>query len=204
MIQNQRIMLLGAWKNRLFDELSITEIMGLAKKRTKPWVFNSLKQLARSKLLLSKRKGNMDLYRLNLDNPLLVQTLEYLEVQELIDFEHLEIIMETVNSVPVKNYCLVIFGSYAENRQTKSSDLDVCFLVENQYHEKKIRPYFNEIKLNHAIKIDEHYITFDGFIKMLLGEEENLGKQIFRKHKIFFNADIYYQLIKEAYKNGFR
>jgi hypothetical protein len=39
---------------------------------------------------------------------------------------------------------------------------------------------------------------------MLLAEEENLGKQVFRKHIVFYNADIYYQLIKEAYKNGFR
>lgn len=62
----------------------------------------------------------------------------------------------------------------------------------------------NEIKLNNIIEIDEHYITFDEFIKMLLRNEENLGKQIFKKNKIFFNSDIYYSLIKNAYKNGFR
>jgi hypothetical protein len=70
--------------------------------------------------------------------------------------------------------------------------------------EKKIKPYFNEVKLNYPVSIDEHYITFNDFIKMLLREEENLGKQIFRKQKLFYNADIYYQLIKWAHKNGFR
>jgi predicted nucleotidyltransferase len=113
-------------------------------------------------------------------------------------------VIEIINEIPIKNYCLLIFGSYAEGMQKKGPDLDVCFLVENKQAEKKIRPYFNDIKLNYAVKVDEHYITFNDFIKMLLRKEENLAKQIFRKHKLFFNADIYYQLMKEAYKNGFR
>ncbi|MEK0336571.1 MAG: hypothetical protein QQN41_03950, partial [Nitrosopumilus sp.] len=83
-------------------------------------------------------------------------------------------------------------------------DIDICFLIENKQTEKRIKPYFNEVKLNHAANIDAHYIAFNDFVKMLLREEENLGKQIFRNHKIFFNADIYYQLIKRAHKNGFR
>jgi len=204
MIQNQKIKLSRSWKNRLFDEFSISEIMKLSKKKTKPWVFTSLKQLTKTRLLLSKRKGNLNLYRLNLDNPLLIQTLQYLEIQNLLDFKNLDLIIEIINKVPLKNYCLLIFGSYAENRQTKNSDLDICFLIERAQLEKKIKPYLNEIKLNYTIGIDDHYITFNDFVRMILREEENLGKQIFRKHRLFFNHEIYYQLIKEAYKNGFR
>ena len=132
------------------------------------------------------------------------QSLQYLDIWDMHSFEHLDMIMETWETVPVKNYCLLVFGSYAEKKQTKESDLDICFLIADKRTEKKIRPYFNEIKLNHPIKTDEHYITFDDFVKMLLRGEENLGKQIFRKHKLFINPCIYYQLIKEAYKNGFR
>ena len=204
MIQTQKIKLLQSWKNRLFDELSISEIMKLSKKKTKPWVFTSLKQLTKIRLLLSKRKGNLNLYRLNLDNPLLIQTLQYLEIQDLLDFKNLDLIIEIINKIPLKNYCLLIFGSYAENKQNKNSDLDISFLIESTQLEKKIKPYLNEIKLNHTVGIDDHYITFNDFVRMLLREEENLGKQIFRKHKLFFNPTIYYQLVKEAYKNGFR
>lgn len=204
MIQNQKIRLLQSWKNKVFDEFSISEIMKLSKKKTKPWVFNSLKQLVKNKLLISKRKGNLDLYKLNLDNPLLTQTLQYLEIQDSLNFQHLDLIIEILNKIPLKNYCLLIFGSYAEYKQKEKSDLDICFLIENMQQKKRIKPYFNEIKLNYAVEIDEQYITFNDFVTMLLREEENLGKQIFRKHKLFFNSDTYYQLIKEAYKNGFR
>ncbi|MCH8004458.1 MAG: nucleotidyltransferase domain-containing protein [Nanoarchaeota archaeon] len=204
MISNKKIKLLETWKTNPFAGYWIAEIMKISKKRTKPWVFNALKQLTKNKLLLSKRKGNLDIYSLNLDNPFLMQTLQYLEAQNSLDFPHLDIIAEAIKKIPIKTYCLLIFGSYAGNKQTKESDLDICFLIESKQVEKKIKPYFNEVKLNHAINIDEHYIAFNDFVKMLLREEENLGKQIFRKQKLFYNVDIYYQLIKEAHKNGFR
>lgn len=203
MIQNEKIKLLEVWKKDLFNRLSISEIMKRSKKKTKPWVFNALKLLTKNKLLISKRKGNLDIYNLNLDNPFVFQTLQYLELQNSLDFGRLDIITDILNKIPLKNYCLLVFGTYAENKQTKSSDMDICFLIENKPLEKKIKPYMNDIKLNHPTKIDEHYITFESFIKMLLREEENLGKQIFKKHKVFFNADIFYKLLKEAHKNGF-
>ncbi|MEK6826922.1 MAG: nucleotidyltransferase domain-containing protein [Nanoarchaeota archaeon] len=204
MISNEKIMLLESWENNLFGEFSISEIMKISKKKTKPWVFNSLRHLVKSGLLISKRKGNVDIYNLNLSNPFLIQMLQYLEMQKNLNFPQLEIVIKIINNISTSNYCLLVFGSYAENKQAKDSDLDICLLVENKETEKKIRPYFNEIKLNYSINIDEHYIFFKDFVKMLLRDEENLGKQIFRKHKLFFNADIYYKLIREAYKNGFR
>jgi len=204
MISNKKIKLLEAWKNSIFAEYGIAEIMRISKKRTKPWVFNALKQLTKNNLLLSKRKGNLDIYSLNLNNPFLIQTLQYLDAQNSLDFPHLDVIANAINKIPIKNYCLLVFGSYAGNKQTKESDLDICFLIETKNTEKKIKPYFNEVKLNHKTDIDEHYIIFNDFVKMLLRGEENLGKQIFRKHILFYNADIYYQLIKEANRHGFR
>ncbi len=204
MIQNKKVKLLEAWEGNIFGEFSISEIMKITKKRTKPWVFNALKLLTKNKLLVSKRKGNLDIYSLNLKNPFLIQFFQYVEVQNSLDFPELDLIIKIIEEIPIKNYCLLIFGSYAENKQTKGSDLDVCFLIENKFQEKKIAPYVNSIKLRSLLSVDEHYITFNDFIEMLLNEEENLGKQIFRKHKLFFNADIFYQLAKEAYKNGFR
>lgn len=204
MLSNKKIKLLETWKNHPFADYGIAEIMKISKKRTKPWVFNALKQLTKNKLLLSKRKGNLDIYSLNLDNPFLLQILQYLEAQSSLDFPQLGIIAETINKIPIKNYCLLVFGSYAENKQKSTSDLDICFLIDTKNTEKKIKPYFNDVKLNYAINVDEHYITFNDFVKMLLRDEENLGKQIFRNHKLFYNADIYFQLIKEAHKSGFR
>lgn len=204
MIPNQKIKLLEAWKENIFDDLSISEIMKNTKKKTKPWVFNTLKLLTKKQFLIQRKKGNINLYSLNLNNPFLIQTLQYLETQSNLDFSQLKLVSELIHTIPLKNYCLLVFGSYAKNKQTKNSDLDLCFLIETNETEKRIKPYFNEVKLNYSLDIDEHYILFSDFIKMLTIKEENLGKQIFKKHKIFLNADIYYELIKEANQNGFR
>lgn len=203
MLTNNTVKMLEAWNGDMFGELGISEIMKISRKKTKPWVFNALKQLAASRLLVSRRKGNLDIYSLNMSNPLLWHALQYINAQKSLDFPRLDIVMEAIEKIPLRNYCLLVFGSYANGSQRKKSDLDICFLVEKG-DEKKIKPHFSDVKLASTIDIDEHYITFDDFVKMLLREEENLGKQIFRSHKLFFNPDIYYRLIMEAHKNGFR
>ncbi|MDO8508125.1 MAG: nucleotidyltransferase domain-containing protein [Nanoarchaeota archaeon] len=204
MISNEKIKLLEVWRENPFKELSIAEIMKETNKKTKTWVFNALKLLLTNNILNSTRKANLDIYRLNLENPLALQFLQYLEVQNNLTFSQIKIVSEIIEKMPVKNCSIIVFGSYVENKQTKNSDLDICILIENKEVEKKIKPYVNEIKLNHAVKIDEHYITFEDFVKMLLREEENLAKQIFIKHRLFYNSEIYYQLLKEAHKHGFR
>ena len=204
MISLSKLILLGVWGPNPFAFFTISDILKLSKKKTKTWVFNSLKFFVERGILNLQRKSNLNIYSLNIANPLALQLLQYSEVQESIDFPNLGIISEIIEKSPIKNFSLIIFGSYAENKQTKQSDLDICLLIENREAEKKIRPYFNDIKLNHAINLDEHYITFSDFVEMLLRDEENVGKQIFRKHRLFYNTDIYYQLLKEAHKNGFR
>ncbi|MBI3190835.1 nucleotidyltransferase domain-containing protein [archaeon] len=204
MIPSETMKILNVWNKNIFGELSISEIMRRTGKKTKPWVFNGLKKLSKANLIIQKRKGNINLYALDIRNPLLIQTLQFIEAQKAYNFSKLDIMRETIDKVPVNCYCLVVFGSYAEGKQTKESDLDVCFLIEDETVRKKIKPYFNDIKLSSTVDIDEHYITFSDFVRMLLREEENLGKQVFRNHRIFFCSDIYYKLIMEAYKNGFR
>jgi predicted nucleotidyltransferase len=175
-----------------------------SKKKTKTWVFNALKVLVKNNILNSTQKSNLNLYTLNSKNPLSLQLLQYLEAQKNLNFQQLKVISEIIEKIPIKNCSILVFGSYVVNKQKKNSDLDVCILIENKEVERKIKPYIHEIKLNHPIKIDEYYITFEDFVKMLLREEENLAKQIFIKHRLFYNNEIYYQLLKEAYKNGFR
>lgn len=204
MISNEKIRLLEVWRKNPFRELSIAEIMKETKKKTKTWVFNALKLLVNNNILKSVRKANLDLYSLNLENPMSFQLLQYLETQNNLKFTQLKVISEVIEKLPIKNYSIIVFGSYADSKQTKNSDLDIALLIENKDIEKKIKPYLHEIKLNHSVKIDEHCITFEDFVKMLLREEENLAKQIFIKRRLFYNSEIYYQLLKGAHKNGFR
>lgn len=203
MISKDEFEILDVFKNSLFEELSIADIMKRSKKRSKPWVFNTLKRFQKQNFLAMKRKANINLYNANLNNPLLIGAFVFMESQSLLNFQHPDFISKIIENIPINNYCLLVFGSYAENSQKINSDLDLCFLVENKETEKRIKPFFNDIKLTSNVKTDEHYVVFEDFVNMLLRNEENLGKQIFKKHKIFFNGTIFYELVKEAHKHGF-
>ena len=203
MISNKSIELLEIWRKNPFGDFSISEIMKFSGKKTKTWTFNALKLFIKANILKSARKGNLDIYSMNLDNPFSFQYLQYLEMQNNLNFPKMNVLSEIINNFPIKNYCLIVFGSFASGKPTKNSDLDICILIENKELEKKIKPYMNDIKLNHNIKIDENYITFEDFVKMLLITEENLAKQIYKNHILFYNEGIYYQILKEANKNGF-
>src|SRR3989344_424397 len=202
MLQNEKIRLLDAWKNSLFADLSISEIMDISKKKTKPWVFNSLNELTENNLLIAKKKGNINNYQLNVDNPFLFQLLHYLNVQKNLRFKHLDLVQNIISNISYKNYVLLVLES--EDKKKKNSDLDIVFLLDNKEDKKKIKASFNEITSKCSAKVKDNYLTYDEFIERLLNDKESLGRQIFMKSKIFYNSDIYYQLIKEAYKRGFR
>ena len=88
MISNEKIRLLEVWRKNPFKELSVAEIMKETKKKTKTWIFNALKLLVNNNILKSTRKANLDIYSLNLKNPLSLQLLQYLEVQNNLTFNN--------------------------------------------------------------------------------------------------------------------
>ena len=49
MLSDKKIKLLEVWKEGIFSEFSIAEIMKISGKKTKTWVFNTLKQLTSEK-----------------------------------------------------------------------------------------------------------------------------------------------------------
>src|SRR3989344_7283387 len=108
MISNEKIRLLEVWRENLFRELSIAEIMKETKKKTKTWVFNSLKLLVNNDILKSTRKANLDIYSLNLESPLSLQFLQYLETQNNLNFPQIKAVSDIIEKIPIKSYSLVV------------------------------------------------------------------------------------------------
>jgi hypothetical protein len=78
----------------------------------------------------------------------------------------------------------------------------VIVIVEKEDNKKEIKPYITEITRLESIQVDLHLFTKEEYYHMLINDQENLGKESFRKHLLFYGADAYYQIIKEAIKNG--
>ena len=79
--------------------------------------------------------------------------------------------------------------------------MDIAVIIDKE--NIKIKPYIEKVARKEIITIDYHIIEKGEFKEMLLREEENLGKEIYRKHLIIWGGNAYYELIREAGENGF-
>ena len=195
--------ILNNFKQRPFHSFGISELMGLSGKKSKPWVFNALAKFEKNSLLLKEKKGNMNLYKAKMSSLPLVNHFLFLETLKLQGMRNNEILSVLIEKIPMKDYCLVVFGSYAGGSERKGSDMDLLFLAESDSSLKMLKPYVNEVKIKSAVSIHEQLVTFGEFVEMLLRAEENLGKQVYKTHILALNGGIFYELVKEAHKRGF-
>jgi predicted nucleotidyltransferase len=198
-IHKEELKIIDLFRKDIFSKLTIKEIMQKLNKRSYNWTFNAIKKLSKN-ILISEKRGNTSIIRLNLESPLSITYLSYLDKLESNDkkIPLMNEILENVSKVS-PFFILLVAGSYATNNARKDSDIDLVMISENK---KNIQPYINQtIKLS-GISFDVHIFAKDEFLKMLLSDTENFGKEVFRKHLIFYGNDAYYQIIKEAIKNG--
>ncbi|MBS1266862.1 MAG: hypothetical protein MAG795_00831 [Candidatus Woesearchaeota archaeon] len=172
------------------------------KKKSYNWTYNAIQKLSKHILKLEK-KGNTNLISLNLDNQNTINYLSFLDKKEAFSKE-IPVVDDMIKSISKKTpfFTLLVTGSYAVGNQRKNSDIDVVIIIDDQMNEKTLIPYIKDISRLSLIEIDYHVIKKSDFYKMLINEEENFGKELFRKHLLFYGVDSYYQIIKEAVKNG--
>ena len=96
-----------------------------------------------------------------------------------------------------------MFGSYAKNKQTQKSDLDVAVIVESEQTNKEITPYIETIKRRAVISIDYYIFTRASFLEMIKSDFENVGKQIFKSNIVYYGYVPYCNIIKRG-KNEWR
>lgn len=118
----------------------------------------------------------------------------YEETQEFLKTN--KILNEVSNELPKGSYCLALFGSYAEGKQTKKSDIDL--LIINKNGSKNIN--FSKYEILFKVEINPIFISFKEFRQMLKDKEENVGKQTLHKHIILHNQELFWN---EVFKNGF-
>jgi predicted nucleotidyltransferase len=78
---------------------------------------------------------------------------------------------------------VLLFGSYASNKQTGNSDIDL--LIINKDGKKTIS--FSKYEILFHKKINPIFITIKEFENMLKDKEENVGKQALKNHIVLNN-----------------
>jgi len=201
-IHKEELKIIDIFRRNILSEFTLKEIMNNLNKRSYNWAHKAIKKLS-SDVLISMKKGNTIVVKLNLKSPSAITYLAYLDRKEayekkvtLVD----EIIESCSKATPY--FTLLVAGSYAIGNVRKGSDIDLVIITVDEDKKKEIRPYIKEVTRFSGIDFDVHIVTKEEFYRMLIADEENFGKEVFRKHLLFYGVEAYYHIIKEAIKNG--
>lgn len=204
MITEAQLRIFEVFARKPFSDFTRKQIKQISKEKSNNALTLVLKKLKYEEVIFEKQVGKSGILTLNLNNDLIFYYLALANdkmVGKTVK-RAVEKIKEEINKI-TPFYSLVIFGSYAENRQKPESDLDVAIFIEDESKRKQIRAAVNSAKLKIIPEVDTHIISKKEFIGMLTNDEENLGKQIAEKHLVLHNHQIFYEIIKEGIKHGF-
>ena len=205
MLTKKQLIILNIFQRNEFKELSWKKVKELSKEKSSSVIQDAIKAFLTEELITEEKIGTSKLYAVNHKNN---KVYVYFETynRENLPKQILKSIRELEDSLDKHTffYSIVIFGSYVIGEQKKDSDLDIAVFIEQEDKRKIVEAVFKSMELKSLIKLDGHVITKDEFLEMLRVDYENLGKEIVRKHLVIHNPVIFYSLIKEGIKNGFK
>ena len=205
MITEKQLKIFEVFTINPFKEYTRKEIKKESKEKSNNSLALVINLLKKEEVVSEKKVGKSGLLSLNIDNDLTYYYLALCNNRKITPtiksaLESLKI--EISEETPF--YSIVLFGSYALGEQKKYSDLDVAIFIDNMNKQKQIEAMVNSAKLKSVLEMDVHVIPITEMIEMLTMKEENLGKQIARKHLAIYNHRIFYEIIKVGMKHGFR
>lgn len=181
--------LIQALGKRITEEISIRQLSIDAKI---PYS-TSLRFINEHKDLFKiNRKGNMNLISLNLEDNITKSHLIIAERQVSDAFikKNPEFKILT-RELPKKNYCLILFGSRAEDKNRKKSDVDFCIISVD----KLIKIHFSTFEMLTKLEVNPIFFTKQEFKLMMQDKEHNLADEIQRKHVILYGEDFFWNLV---------
>ena len=147
-------------------------------------------------IFIINKKGNINLCSLNLKDSITKNYLILAERKEAESFFNKNPEFRVLKKeLPKGGYSLILFGSRAEDKQREKSDIDLC--VVNKDGKKNIK--FSKFELLFKLEINPIYLKDKEFKHMLKEEEQNLAKEIIKKHIILYGEEYFWNLV---WKNG--
>jgi predicted nucleotidyltransferase len=205
MLTEKQLKIFEVFVKRPFAEITRGEVKREAKEKSNNTLALTINLLKEENVLKEKKVGKSGLLTLNFEND---RTIQYIalcnnnRLSQKVQFAIESLKKEISERTPF--YAMSIFGSYAVGEQKKNSDLDIAIFIQNTQEKKLFEASGNSAQLKNSLEMDIQIITREEMLEMLTSKEENLGKQIAKKHISIANQRIFYEIIKEGMAHGFR
>ena len=204
MLTPKQVRIFGAFLAKPFGELTYRQVKEFSKEKSNSVIQNSISRFAEDGLIRRDKVGNVIIHSTELENPDTTYYFGILASERLPKTARLCLRTIRREIQPLSFASVVVFGSYAAGEEKKDSDLDVAVFVETEEDKKNCQLALNSAELKCVIPLDAHVFTKEEMLEMLGSEDENLGKQIARKHIAVHNPSTFYSIIREGMKHGFR
>ena len=186
-----------------WKDFTLSEIKTLTKNKSHHYVYDALEKFSKS-ILKKEMRGNTNIYKINENT----KDLDYFTLAEISLKERnaqipIKVIQQIQDKIKDSFYTLLVTGSYAKNKQIKSSDLDMAIIIPTQTNKK---PYEIALKEGELTIPEVHGFVFteDEFYEMLINKEFNYGKECAKNHILIHGINAYYKILLRGLQNGFK
>lgn len=199
MISKTELKILKLLFEDLTKEFTIRE-SSLRLKLPYPQTHRAISSLFEKKLIKKNEKGKSCLISLSLEkNNEDYVVVELERKKELFDeYKLIKILINDLESIKYNQFICILFGSYAEKKAKKDSDIDLLFVISEEYdYERFEKTAKNTITLS---KTDINITTEEGLIKMWSNPMKlNVGNEILKKHVVLFGVEQFLKLRRKYY-----
>ena len=181
------------------QKFTIREISRLIKKNLKI-VHTSIQRLITKKIILKDEQRHLHLnYQANFSDLAYVENLR----KERFFLQHHNIKIAAADFLKKTKemfFVLLIFGSYAEGNQHKSSDLDILAILPQEDKNNSFERELNSCLSLSLPRPHLQMISQASFKEMIAQRDEiNIANEVLSKHIFIFGAEIYYKMLRERH-----
>jgi|SRR3989344_4254117 len=198
--------IVGLMRKYLDKGLTILEISRKLKIGYRP-AYNHISSMNKEGIIVVERVGNAKQCSLNLDNPKCRHILgeldsikkediyrKYPKVKAVIEGLVSKLTVEYISEI----HSIVLFGSYAKGTATKTSDIDLIFIVsdlKNKQAREGIERESASYQYSHNIKVSPLITDITEFKKMLESDKLNVGKEARETGISLYGSEMFWRLV---------
>lgn len=187
----------------LFDDLTKEyTIRGISLSLNLPYpqIHRSVSSLYNEKLIKLIPQGKNIIINLALEE----KNDEYIQVENerkkdfINKYKPIRILLSDLGRISYTQFICVLFGSYAERKAKKSSDLDLLFVIPEEYDYGKFEKNIKNTLI--TPNVDINITTEKGLLEMWnTSMKLNVGNELLKKHIILSGAEQFLKLRRQYY-----
>jgi len=194
MLSSTELKILKLLFEDLTKEYSIREI-SLILNLPYPQTHRAISSLLEKKLIKKQQKGKSWIISLVLEE--VNEDYVCIEIERKRDivskYKIIKVLTEDLERVRYNHYVCILFGSYAEKKASKSSDIDLLLVIPEEYDFEKFEKIIKNVVT--LTKVDFNITTDKGLLEMWNNPMKlNVGNEILKKHVVMFGAEQFLRL----------